>query len=261
MNRFKTGTIVLLDRLLPDRIKRSFLHLSFHLARAEFERFAHDYSFAPNMKLGLAEMAARGFCPQTIIDVGAFEGEWSKLARGIWPASHLVMIEPNLASSRVLMEVGKALNARLFGEVLGALDGQAVQFHTMGSGSSVLPERSRLPRSVATRHLRRADSLLKNVMSPALLKIDAQGYEINILEGATGFLPAVEAILLEIAIIEINEGAPLFHDVIPFMKSIGFVTYEILEIHRRPLDGALNQIDIVFVRERSPLIADKRHFA
>ena len=67
--------------------------------------------------------------------------------------------------------------------------------------------------------------------------------------------------MLEIAIIEINEGAPLLHDVIAFMRSLGFVAYDILEIHRRPLDKALNQVDIVFVREQSVLLSDKRHFA
>ena len=67
--------------------------------------------------------------------------------------------------------------------------------------------------------------------------------------------------MLEISLIEINEGAPLLHDVLAFMKSRNFVSYEILEIHRRPLDRAMNQIDIFFVREGSKLIADRRHYA
>jgi hypothetical protein len=55
---------------------------------------------------------------------------------------------------------------------------------------------------------------------------------------------------------------PNFPDgLLGFMKGLGFVTYDILEIHRRPLDKALSQIDFLFVREQSPLIADKRHFA
>jgi len=75
MNRAKTAAVAVLGQLLPDRIKRSLLHLSFHLAREEFERFAHCYCHAPDMKLGLTEMQNRGFFPSTIIDVGAFEGE------------------------------------------------------------------------------------------------------------------------------------------------------------------------------------------
>jgi FkbM family methyltransferase len=261
MNRIKSATIAALGRVLPEQIKRSLFHLAFHLAPDEFERFAHDYSFAPNMALGLAEIARRRFVPKTIIDVGAFLGEWSKLAKRIWPTSHLIMIEPNFASSMALKDTAKELNAVLFGELLGANDGQTVQFHVMGSGSSVMPERSSVPRRVETRHLRRLDSLLRDIPGPALLKIDAQGYELEILHGALGLLPAVEAILLEISIIEINSGAPLILDVLSFMKKLGFVVYDLLQVHRRPLDGALNQLDFVFVRDQSALIADKRHFA
>ncbi len=42
------------------------------------------------------------------------------------------------------------------------------------------------------------------------------------------------------------------------MKSHGFVVGEILEIHRRLTDMALIQVDFLFVREDSPLMADKR---
>lgn len=261
MNRVKTTAVSLLDRLLPYHIKRSLFHLSFHLAYDEFQRFAHDYSFAPDMNLGLREMAGRGFSPKTIIDVGAFQGDWSRLAKRIWPNSRLFMIEPNLTTLAEVDNAARDLDASLFGELLGANDGKAVQFNVMGAGSTIFPECSAVPRRTEMRQLRRLDSVLKDVQAPAFLKIDAQGYELEILEGAEGLLPAVDAILLEISIIEINRGAPLLHDVVSVMKRLGFVTYDILEIHRRPLDCALNQIDLTFVREQSPLLADKRHFA
>ncbi len=251
----------MLARMLPDRLKNSIFHLSYHLARAEFERFAYDYHFAPHMKFGLEAMANRGFAPRTIIDVGAFHGNWSRLSRQIWPQGRLYMIEPNLANKKLLISVAKELNASLFCDLLGAENDQTVQFNVMEAGSSIMNERSAVPRTVETRQLRRLDSLLNDeIEAPGFLKIDAQGYELQILRGACNILSTFEAILLEIAIIEINEGAPLLHDVIAFMKTIGFLTYDILEIHRRPLDKALNQVDIVFVREQSDLIADKRHF-
>jgi hypothetical protein len=65
-------------------------------------------------------------------------------------------------------------------------------------------------RSVETRRLCGLDFLLNDVAAPALLKIDAKGYELEILSGATKVLPSIEAILLEIAVIEINKGAPLY---------------------------------------------------
>lgn len=260
MNKVKTVMIKILQQILPNHIKNSIFHLSFHLAHAEYEKFAHYYSFAPNMELGLAAMAARGFSPRTIVDVGAFEGNWSKLAKRIWPSGRLFMIEPNLEKKERLLGIAKELDADLFCELVGAEDDQEVQFHVMESGSSIMPERSEVPRTTESRQLRTLDSLLNDVESPALLKIDAQGYELHILRGAAKILSEFEAVLLEVATIEINEGAPLLHEVVAFMKAQGFVAYDILEIHRRPLDKALNQVDIVFINERSQLISDKRHF-
>lgn len=261
MKALKSFIIKILQRILPDRIKNSIFHLSFHLARPEYEKFAYLYSYAPNMEMGLAAMAARGFSPRTIIDAGAFEGNWSRLAKNIWPSCSLVMIEPNLAKTEILLGVAKDLDAVLFSELLGADNDKSVPFYVMESGSSIMAERSAVPRTAETRRLRTLDSLPVDIKAPAFLKIDAQGYELEILKGAGRVLPAFEAVLLEVAIIEINEGAPLLHEVVAFMKSHGFVAYDILEIHRRPLDKALNQVDIVFVNEQSRLISDKRHFA
>jgi len=261
MGPLRTATIALLGWILPVRIKNSMLHLSFHLAHAEFERFAHQYSFAPNMELGLAAMAGRGFTPKTIVDVGAFEGNWSAMVRRLWPSCRLFMIEPNLGYKARLLEAAEILGATLFCELLGAETGKEVQFNVMGSGSSIMSERSAVPRTAEMRELCRLDTLLQDVQAPALLKIDAQGYELEILKGASRLLPAFEAVLLEVAIIEINDGAPLLHDVVAYMKSHGYITYDIFEIHRRPLDNALNQVDILFIREDSRLISDKRHYA
>jgi FkbM family methyltransferase len=261
MNKLKTAAIAALNRILPNRVKNAVFHLSYHLARAEFERFAFEYGSAPHMKYGLRDAAKRGLAPTTIVDVGAYRGEWSKLAKEIWPTSRMFMIEPNLTNRADLAVVADDLGATLHWELLGAEENKTIPFYVMGSGSSVMNENSALPRTVETRRLRRLDTLLDHIEPPGFLKIDAQGYELQILEGASNVLPAFEAVLLEIAIIEVNQGAPLIHEVLSFMKERGFVTYDIVEIHRRPLDRALNQVDIIFVREQSALIADKRHFA
>jgi FkbM family methyltransferase len=261
MNKLKTAVVEALKIILPDRIKASLVHLSFNLARDEFDRFAYDYGFAPSMKFGLSAMAKRGFSPRTVVDVGAFEGDWSRLAREIWPQSRILMFEPNVQKQARVSVVANSLGASLFCELLGADDGAPVSFNVMESGSSVLGERSPLDRTVENRKLRRIDTVIEELESPVFVKIDTQGYELEVLKGAQRILPKVDAILLEVAIIEINQGAPLLDEVVAFLKLLGFVTYDILEFHRRPLDGALNQIDILFVRENSPLIADKRHFA
>ncbi len=257
----KSAITIGLGHILPKRVKNALFHLSFNIARDEFEKFAYRYAFAPNMKFGLEDMARRGFAPKAIIDVGAFKGDWSRMAKSIWPNAHLYMFEPNAAALLELQKTAKDLGGNLFTELLGEEDGKNVQFNIMGSGSSIFEERSAVPRKTESRQLRTLDSMLDTSCESALLKIDAQGYELEILKGANRLLKNTEAVLLEIAVIEINKGAPLLHEVIAFLKARGFVAYELLEIHRRPLDKALNQLDMIFIREESNFIADKRHFA
>jgi FkbM family methyltransferase len=260
MNKSKTAIINALRGILPERVKNSLLHLSFHLAKPEFDRFAYEFNFAPNMEHGLAAIAKR-LSPKTVIDVGAFEGDWSRMARKTWPDSRILMVEPNLAKQAHLTVVAGDLNASVFCELLGAEDNVVVPYNVMESGSSVLSERSPLQRFVEHRSLRTLDSVVEEIEGPGFLKVDTQGYELEVLKGSASTLRSIDAILLEVAIIEINEGAPLLHEVLAHMKSIGFVTYDLLEIHRRPLDQALNQVDILFIREDSTLLADKRHFS
>ena len=54
------------------------------------------------------------------------------------------------------------------------------------------------------------------------------------------------------------KGAPDFYEVIKFMKDHGFVTYDILRGWYRPLDKALGQVDIIFVKENGMFRQDHR---
>ena len=185
------------------------MHLGFNLANEEFIKFAHLYAHAPDMKFSLARAAKLGFSPRIIVDVGAFEGEWTTMAQDIWPDANIIMIEPNRSKTDRLKVIAADLNATLITELLGATDGEEVTFVVMESGSSVFEERSAVPRKRETRQLRTLDKVLESLPSIDLLKIDAQGYELEILSGATRLLPSIQAVILEVSLIEINHGAPL----------------------------------------------------
>ena len=48
---------------------------------------------------------------------------------------------------------------------------------------------------------------------------------------------------------------------IAFMSEHGFIPYEFVDFLRRPLDGAMGQCDILFVRSGHPLVGDRRWIA
>jgi hypothetical protein len=83
--------------------------------------------------------------------------------------------------------------------------------------------------------------------------MDVQGAELLILEGAKNSLKECEFVLLETQILEYNKNAPMFNDVVSYMKSINYITYDFLGWHYLP-SGNLMQIDILFIKENSKFI-------
>jgi FkbM family methyltransferase len=170
-------------------------------------------------------------------------------------------MEANPEKAALLRRDPKLGNASVIESLLGATDGPEVTFFVMESGSSVFEEHSDVERQPVSLKQRTLDSVTQDLNRADFIKIDVQGYELEVLKGGEQALSKAQAVLIELSLIEINVGAPLLDEVMNFMRTAGFVAYDVLEIHRRPLDGAMNQIDILLVREDSPLRADKRHWA
>lgn len=79
-----------------------------------------------------------------------------------------------------------------------------------------------------------------------LLKIDTQGAELHVLRGATGILPRVRLIWVEVSFRALYEGSALFADVHAFLSARGFRCYSIHDGFRGA-DGELLQADVLFL--------------
>jgi len=100
----------------------------------------------------------------------------------------------------------------------------------------------------------------RNASPPYLIKIDVQGAELDVLAGGQTTLSQAEFVLLEVSLFQFFQQGPIFCDVVGYMKSKGFVPYDILGLQYRPLDRALSQIDISFVKETG-LLRQFHHYA
>lgn len=215
------------------------------------------------MRGALENMAAAGYSPATVIDVGAAHG--TPELYETFPQAHHLLVEPLEEFSSAVHRIARSLDrADVFVGAAGAQAGEVLlNVHPDLVGSSVFKENEdsdvngveRLVRQTTLDLLQRHHGL----DGPFLLKIDTQGAELEVLKGAEeSVLPETEAAVLEVSLFNFFLGGPDFMEVCGYLRSRDLVPYDFVDPQYRPLDGALSQIDVVFVREESPL--RREHF-
>jgi FkbM family methyltransferase len=172
----------------------------------------------------------------TVVDAGAGRGQFALFARRRFPAATLHCFEPLPESRRKLeLVVGgnSSSRATIRPVALGAAPGRA-EFHVAATpdSSSLLqatPDYSTgtpgtEQREIIEVEVARLDGALEpaDVRDPALLKIDVQGAELDVLRGAGDLLPRFAELLVECSFTELYEGQPLAADVIAWLRDRGF---------------------------------------
>lgn len=209
-----------------------------------------------SMEPCLLHLRDRGYLPGTIIDGGAFVGGWTRMVKKLFPQVRVIMIEPQADKRPILTGLQNEFpgTVEFVSCLLGPASKDAVPFYEMESGSSVYQEMTDLPRRGVTVQMRTLDDVLaeKKVVGPIFLKLDVQGFEIEVLKGARQTLEKANLVLLEIALLEFNEGSPLFYEIVQFMGEQGFLAYDICNLSRW-YENVLSHVDIFFIRKDSPL--------
>jgi FkbM family methyltransferase len=217
----------------------------------------------------LEDLKQRGLDCQTIMDVGANITAWSRMAKKIFPAANFCLIEPQIEMKESLEEFCKEFKNSVY-FLAGAGSKKDVLTLTVTDdtlGSSFLPEpETHLRESGKQREIQiiTIDDLIDSsgIKLPDLMKLDIQGFELEALKGATKTFGHTEVYILEVSLISFFNmpGAPLFADVINFMMERDYVVYDFPGFYRRPLDGALGQCDICFVKKNGFLRKENSWF-
>lgn len=194
-----------------------------------------------------AHLRTRGFHPQTIIDVGVFRGTYELYL--VWPAARLALVEPMLECERALKYIceHRQVPASYVLAAAGAEDGHAmIHFSDDVAGASIVGGGGGRQIPVYT-----LDSLAAKMewRPPYLLKIDVQGGEAAVIRGASQTLKNCEVVMLETQLFDSCNSGYTIVEMIDLMKTHGFVPFDIYDGLCRPLDDALGQIDIAFVKK------------
>jgi len=195
---------------------------------------------------------------RTVLDVGASRGQFALFAQQEWPDATIVCFEPladPAAKLRRLLQGRVSIHQVALGSAPSILE---MNVSGRDDSSSLLPlgrQIDEYPATAVTTSSVVSVDILDNYFEPAtptpvLLKIDVQGYELEVLKGAKSSLDLVGEILCECSFVELYSGQPLASDIVVFLKSAGFELAGVSGISRSRSGGQL-QADLLFRRQSS----------
>ncbi len=203
-----------------------------------------------------------------VLDVGANVGQFASELRSIGYKGNLVSFEPLSAAHMALSEAaGRDPKWRVHPRcAIGDHDGE-IEINIAGNSvsSSVLPmtklhssaDKGSAYVGVENVPLRRLDSVAPAYLAKSrqpFLKIDTQGFEWQVLDGAVATLPKIHGILCELSLVPLYEGQRLWMDMIQRLESEGFTLWSIQKGFTDPRDGRTLQVDAIFFRLRQESI-------
>jgi len=165
----------------------------------------------------------------TVIDVGAFRGDFARAALAKWHRARVLSFEPLEPAPKIPVGFRRrwSWHACALGDRCEVVTINANEFIP---SSSMLPmldlHREAFPYTEATRQVQvgmaMLDEFFSMIESPALLKIDVQGFELEVLKGGVEVLSQCAAVVAEVSWESLYEGAPDFDDLDSFLGSRGF---------------------------------------
>ncbi|AHJ14411.1 FkbM family methyltransferase [Sulfurospirillum multivorans] len=194
------------------------------------------------------------FYPEVVVDVGVAFGTGEIYE--VFPESTIVLVEPLEECSHYLDAIANRYEDVHIYKVAAAKKSQKLSFfvHPDLVGSSLYQESEG---DVTDGECREVDAERLDVLCAehvtgsrkVFLKIDVQGAELDVLAGYEKLLKNTEVIVLEVSLHPFFKHGPQLHEVIAYMHTKGYVVHGIFGFLHRPLDGALAQVDVAFVKQ------------
>ncbi|CAN5280372.1 FkbM family methyltransferase [soil metagenome] len=209
-------------------------------------------------------LAMNNFNINKILDVGANTGQFVNEIRSRGFNGEIVSFEP-LSSAFKILEAKSRPDKRwsVHNMAIGDTDGEIeINISENSQSSSILemlpahvasaPESKYIGSERATIH--KLDTIFSTYYNDGdniMLKVDTQGYEKNVIDGAMNSLSKIKSVKLEMSLIPLYKEEVLFVDMLAYMDRIGFRLYSLENTYADPKTGQILQVDGTFYRQKS----------
>jgi FkbM family methyltransferase len=197
----------------------------------------------------------------TIVDIGAHEGEFAMKANSILPKARIISFEPLAdAFRRLTFNMRTVPNFKAFNCALGDRNStMKIHRNEFTASSSLLRmvdlHREAFPftinETIETVEVKRLDDVLQGLYLEdyILIKIDVQGYEDRVILGGENVISRAKLLVVETSFQTLYETQPLFDAVYGMLRQRGFAYIGNWDQLISPADGSVLQADAMFVRQ------------
>jgi FkbM family methyltransferase len=201
-----------------------------------------------------------GFAPRVILDVGANRGNWTRAAHAQFPDATIVMIEPQaqlIAGVQDLLQPGGKIRWVTAGvsDRAGKLP-LTIAPRDDSSTFILTPDQaaaSGYPQTLVD--VRTINEIVRTekLGVPEIVKIDAEGYDLKAVAGASDLFGKTDLFFVEAAVC-----ATLIPNtvsaVVSAMDQAGYRMVDVTDINRSPRHGVLWLCELAFMRRGCPLL-------
>ena len=197
-----------------------------------------------------------GMTPKHIVDIGGNHGGWSRTALSVFPYAQLSIFEPQYRLAKHLADLERNSNVAIHYKGVGNFDGTApFTFHDRDDSCSFVyaaedaQERGFTQSEVEICQL---DTAMADCAfgTPDIVKIDAEGLDLQVLDGAGGTLRTTEIVLVEASVSNPDYPNSVLA-VVQKMDQLGFRLFDLTDLNRTPNRKLLWLVEAVFVRKGS----------
>jgi FkbM family methyltransferase len=217
----------------------------------------------PNQDLKRRMSLLKNFKINVVFDIGANSGQYASTLFDLKFDGKVISFEPlNSAYQELLKVSGKKENWSAENMAIGNMDGEIeINISENSWSSSILNMLDKhLINSPESRYINKErviihklDTIYPNYVKEGdiiFLKIDTQGYEKMVLDGADSFLKMVNGIQLEMSLVPLYSNEVLFQEMILYLQSKGFSLYSLEPGFSSENTGQLLQVDGIFFRDK-----------
>ncbi len=211
------------------------------------------------MRAALKRSFERGLDVQTVIDVGASDGRWSRDCMSFFPNANYLLVEAQEGHTKALENFKKEFANVDFVLAAAGLKSGTIYFDDsdlFGGVASDHPIKDGIIVPVVSLDEQIAG---RRLLGPYLLKLDTHGFEVPILEGSKEIIKNASLIILETYNFKLTDNSLRYWEMCSYMETLGFSPVENVDFLLRKKDKAFWQMDTFFLPSQDPIFSKRSY--